>query len=275
AVFGEVYPDPVRVVSIGRSVADLLADPKAEANAAYSVEFCGGTHLANTKEAEAFALLSEEGIAKGVRRIVAVTRGEAAKAIAEAARLRAELGAVAALPDAELEKATKAFKEAVDAAVIPAPDKAALRDELAALGRRVVEFQKAAAAANKALATAKAVAAADEAAAAGKAFVVARLDVGLDQKATGEACAAIAAKHPALSALFVSVDGEKGKALAYAAVPDAITDKLKANEWVSAALVPLGGKGGGKANSAQGQGPNVDKADEALAAAVAFAAGKL
>ncbi|KAG2437150.1 hypothetical protein HXX76_005817, partial [Chlamydomonas incerta] len=224
AVFGEVYPDPVRVVSIGRSVADLLADPKAESNAAYSVEFCGGTHLSNTQEAEAFALLSEEGIAKGVRRIVAVTRGEAAKAIAEAARLRQELAAVAALPDAELEKATKAFKEAVDAAVIPAPDKAALRDELATLGRRIVDFQKAAAAANKALATEKAVAAADAAAAAGKAFVVARLDVGLDQKATGEACAAIAAKHPGLSSLFVSVDGEKGKALAYATVPDAITD---------------------------------------------------
>lgn len=44
---------------------------------------------------------------------------------------------------------------------------------------------------------------------------------------------------------------------------------------MSAALGPLGGKGGGKANSAQGQGPNVDKADEALAAAEAFAALKL
>ena len=39
----------------------------------YSIEFCGGTHLQNTKDAEAFVLLTEEGIAKGVRRIVAVT----------------------------------------------------------------------------------------------------------------------------------------------------------------------------------------------------------
>ncbi|KAG2485170.1 hypothetical protein HYH03_016060 [Edaphochlamys debaryana] len=275
AVFGEVYPDPVRVVSIGRPVDELLADPKADANAAYSIEFCGGTHLSNTKEAEAFALLSEEGIAKGVRRIVAVTRGEAAKAIAEAARLRSELARITALPDAELEKATKAFKEVIDAAVIPAPDKAAIREELAGLGRRLLDFQKAAAAANKALAVEKAVAVADAAAAAGKASLVSRLDVGLDTKAMAEACNAVAAKHPAMAVLFVSVDEEKGRALAYAAVPDSVVGKLKANDWVSAALVPLGGKGGGKPTAAQGQGSEVAKADEAIKEAEAFAAAKL
>lgn len=78
------------------------------------------------------------------------------------------------LPPADPVCAPPASRQAVDAAVIPAPDKAALRDEMGALARRVVEFQKAAAAANKALATEKAVAAADAAAAAGKAFVVAR-----------------------------------------------------------------------------------------------------
>ena len=61
AVFGEVYPDPVRVVCIGRSIDELLADPKAEGNKEYSVEFCGGTHLSNTADAKAFALISEEG----------------------------------------------------------------------------------------------------------------------------------------------------------------------------------------------------------------------
>ncbi|GLI61130.1 hypothetical protein VaNZ11_003405 [Volvox africanus] len=275
AVFGEVYPDPVRVVSIGRAVDELLVDPRDAANADFAIEFCGGTHLSNTSEAEAFALLSEEGIAKGIRRIVAVTRNEAVKAIEEAARLKHELAGIAALPDDQLEKAIKAFKETVDAAMIPAVDKAALRDELGVLGRRVVEFQKAAAAANKALAAERAVAVADAVVAAGKTFVVDRLDVGLDTRAIGEACSAISAKHPLLAALFISVDSEKGKALAYASVPDVATDKLKANEWVSTALGPLGGKGGGKANNAQGQGPNVEKAEEALAAATAFAESKL
>lgn len=64
AVFGEVYPDPVRVVSIGKPVDQLLADPAATDNRQFSIEFCGGTHLRHTGEAQAFALVSEEGIAK-------------------------------------------------------------------------------------------------------------------------------------------------------------------------------------------------------------------
>jgi alanyl-tRNA synthetase len=50
AVFGETYPDPVRVVTIGDDT---------------SIEFCGGTHLSNSAEAEAFALVEESAVAKG------------------------------------------------------------------------------------------------------------------------------------------------------------------------------------------------------------------
>ena len=52
------------MVSIGRSVDDLLKEPQRQDNHQFSVEFCGGTHLKQTSDALAFALLSEEGIAK-------------------------------------------------------------------------------------------------------------------------------------------------------------------------------------------------------------------
>ena len=67
-----MYPDPVRVVSIGKPVEELLANPAAESNRQYSVEFCGGTHLKKTGHAQAFALISEEGIAKVLAPVLAV-----------------------------------------------------------------------------------------------------------------------------------------------------------------------------------------------------------
>ena len=67
----------------------------------------------------------------------------------------------------------------------------------------------------------------------------------------------------------------KGKALAWAGVPTALTGKLSAGDWVKAALELLGGKGGGKPAQAQGQGPNIDKIGEAVEAAAKFAASKL
>ena len=59
-----MYPDPVRVVSIGKPVSELLQDPENKENCNYSVEFCGGTHVKHTNRAGRFVLVSEEGIAK-------------------------------------------------------------------------------------------------------------------------------------------------------------------------------------------------------------------
>jgi alanyl-tRNA synthetase len=74
AVFGEKYPDPVRVIAVGNDVQGLIADPSNPAWNKMSIEFCGGTHLSNTSEAEDFVLIEESGIAKGIRRIVGLTR---------------------------------------------------------------------------------------------------------------------------------------------------------------------------------------------------------
>ena len=89
AVFGEQYPDPVRVVGIGlpRSIESMVDTTGANDNTdeggvpMYSVEFCGGTHLASTGQAQDWVVLEETAIAKGVRRLVAVTGDAAFKAI--------------------------------------------------------------------------------------------------------------------------------------------------------------------------------------------------
>lgn len=91
AVFGEKYPDPVRVVSVGIPIQTLVADPLNDDWNNYSVEFCGGTHLSNTVQAEDFVLVEESGIAKGIRRIVGYTRGAATVARSKAAGIMARL----------------------------------------------------------------------------------------------------------------------------------------------------------------------------------------
>ncbi|KAG8644196.1 hypothetical protein MANES_11G108600v8 [Manihot esculenta] len=104
AVFGEVYPDPVRVVAIGRKVEELLADPDNKEWLSISAELCGGTHISNTREAKAFALLSEEGIAKGIRRITAVTTDGAFKALELASSLEQEVDEASKMDGSLLEK---------------------------------------------------------------------------------------------------------------------------------------------------------------------------
>jgi alanyl-tRNA synthetase len=79
AVFDETYPDPVRVVSIGVSIDDLLNQPPKSNGREYSVEFCGGTHLKTSKHVDRLVIVTEEAIAKGIRRVVAVTGPEAEK----------------------------------------------------------------------------------------------------------------------------------------------------------------------------------------------------
>lgn len=109
AVFGETYPDPVRVVSVGKSVDDLLANPSNEEWSKYSIEFCGGTHVVKTGDIKVFIILEEGGIAKGIRRIVAVTGSEAFEAQRTADEYNKELDAADKLPFSPLKE--KRLKE--------------------------------------------------------------------------------------------------------------------------------------------------------------------
>lgn len=275
AVFGEVYPDPVRVVSIGRPVEDLVADPANASNASFSVEFCGGTHLSDTSAAEAFALLSEEGIAKGVRRIVAVTKEEALEAIQLGEKLRGRTADARQLSPEKLEREVAALKKVVDDSVVPAAVKAELRTDIAALVKALQAAQKNAAAGNKAKAVSETVAAAAVAASAGEKSLVLQVDVGSDSKALIDASTAAQKEHPELPVILFSCDSGKGKVMVFAGVPKDLSSKLNAGQWLNAALSPLGGRGGGKPVAAQGSGPKVEALGEALEAAKTFCLEKL
>ena len=72
-----MYPDPVRVVSVGFDIDEILKDPSNDQWATSSIEFCGGTHVARTRNIKTFTILEESSIAKGIWRVVAVT-GEGA-----------------------------------------------------------------------------------------------------------------------------------------------------------------------------------------------------
>src|SRR3712207_3091238 len=69
ALFGEKYGEEVRVLTLGRSLTE---------NKPYSVELCGGTHVSRTGDIGLFKIVSEGGVAAGVRRVEALT-GEAAR----------------------------------------------------------------------------------------------------------------------------------------------------------------------------------------------------
>lgn len=256
-------------VSVGAAVDDLLKDPSSSKWKNVSVEFCGGTHLSNTKEAGSFVLLSEEGIAKGIRRIVGLTSTGADAATKLAADFQGKLEAAGKLQGAALEKELAALKGSLATAPVPAARKAELNAMVADLSKRVAEAAKAAEKANKDKAVAAAVKAADAALKAGSKYFVLTIDVGMDANALREG--AVEAQKKGVAAALFSSDAAAGKSVVYVAVPEAFKG-LEAKAWLQTALTPLGGKGGGgKGGLAQGQGGSPEKLKDAVAAAEAFA----
>ena len=267
AVFGETYPDPVRVVSVGVPIQTLLDDPDNAEWAEYSVEFCGGTHVAKTGEAKAFALISETGIAKGIRRVEALTGVPAIAAHAAADDAEQRLADAARLDASELAGEASAIAAELDQLALPVARKADLRAKLSDLQDRVKEAAKAAARAKAAEAATLAKQIAASNAASSEPVIVAELDTGGDRAALQAAMKTIQSSCPGKAILLASVDpdGEKpGVALLAAVPPELVKLGLKAGDWIRETAAVLGGRGGGRPEQAQGGGPEIDKLGEAL-----------
>ena len=159
AVFGETYPDPVRVVVMGPvdSFDSVLAAPTDARWADFSVELCGGTHVRNTSEIGSLVVMIETNISKGIRRIVAVTGEAAERAVQAAAAIEVRVDTLAdGLKEAivesrdnptegvlvTLDTAIKAATKEVDEAHIPAVKKSQLQKRVAALRKEVGDALK-------------------------------------------------------------------------------------------------------------------------------------
>ena len=145
AVFGEQYPEHVRVISIGPDIDAMVKDPTSDEWMKYSVEFCGGTHCKSSGEVERFVLISEEGVAKGIRRVVGIS-GEAARtAEADGAALLDELKSLAGAPPDKLADQISAFQQKATDTVIPIRVRHELRERITELQKKVKKQEKAAA----------------------------------------------------------------------------------------------------------------------------------
>ncbi|CAH0259409.1 alanine--tRNA ligase [Pseudomonas mediterranea] len=228
ALFGEKYGDSVRVLSMGD----------------FSVELCGGIHANRTGDIGLLKIISEGGVASGVRRIEAVT-GAAALAYLNAA-------------EEQLKEAASLIKGSRDNLI----DKlSAVLERNRLLEKQLEQLQaKAASAAGDDL-SAQAVDV------KGVKVLAVRLD-GQDGKALLGLVDQLKNKLGRAVILLGSVHEEK--VVLVAGVTKDLTGQLKAGDLMKQAAAAVGGKGGGRPDMAQGGGTDVGALDAALAQTVAF-----
>jgi alanyl-tRNA synthetase len=222
ALFGEKYADVVRVVRMG----------------AVSGELCGGTHAAHTGDIGLFKILSEGGVAAGVRRIEASTGG---RAIAHLHELETALEQVAELTKGTIEDAPERVRRLLERGRELEREIASLRAQLAGGQARDV------------LTAARDVKGVN---------VLATRVPAQDPKALREFADGLRDRMKSgVVALGAEADG---KALLLVAVTKDLTDRLKAGDLIRPFAEGVGGRGGGRADLAQAGGPDPSKLDAAL-----------
>lgn len=280
SVFDEVYPDPVRVISFGVPVEELEQNPDSGKGETTSVEFCGGTHLKRSGHIVEFVISSEEAIAKGIRRIVALTGPEALKAIKKVEIFENEIDVLkkniksSNVSTKEHVKKIVELTEKISQATISHVKKDEMRNSLNSLKKSLDDMERAkkAAMATTVVERAKQICESNPNAE----FLVKELHASNNTKALDSALKQVRSLNPETAAMFISVDEDSKKIFCLTSVPKSKVEKgLKANEWVQHISPIMNGKGGGKAESAQASGSNYDKIDEVLKLAVNFAKTKL
>ncbi|KAF7967705.1 hypothetical protein HWV62_21634 [Athelia sp. TMB] len=267
AVFGESYPDPVRVVTLEFDVEEISKDIENPKWRNTSVEFCGGTHVAKTGDIKDFVITEESGIAKGIRRIIAVTGHEAQDVTRRGNDLKAKLDRLNHITGRDKDAGLKAFTVELGQSDISTILKADLRDRLGAMRKAFdKEIKDREAAINKtAVDTLIEYFKANEKSDAYFAII----PVEGNAKILGNVITQ--GKKLSKAVYVISADGETGKVVHGNHVPPTLKAKeLDARTWAAKVAEVLGGKAGGKDDSAQGVGTNISKVDEALKVATDY-----
>ncbi|KAI8816308.1 tRNA synthetases class II (A)-domain-containing protein [Fimicolochytrium jonesii] len=285
AVFGERYPDPVRVVSIGHSIDELVTDPSNPKWHQTSIEFCGGTHVKQTGDIKQIALLEESTISKGVRRVVAVTGEDAHEVNRQADEVEKRLNGLKELGNSaasspgtgttmtQLEAALKVMAKQLDETTLPILRKHALRQDFNTIKKAFDDADKARKAREMKEAAERVKTYFTQHADAP--FLVEVLPYGGNGKALAKAIETVKGLQNK-AALLITVDSEAGKVNHSCVVPkDFVAKGLKATDWAAVVSGKVGGRNGGKDEAAAGAGTELANVDEAVRLAAEFARLKL
>lgn len=227
AMFGEKYGSEVRVLSVGDGV--------------FSRELCGGTHVRATGDIGSFKITSDEAIASGVRRIRAVTGFDAFERFREDERLI----------DASL-AALNTQRDNLPNAI------AKLADELKRTRREMDELKLKIATGSIGASSANG----DEAREINGVKVLAKTVDGLDANGTRQLSDTLLARLK--SGVVILGRETEGKVSIIVRVSDDLTDKVKAGNVIKEIVPIVGGRGGGKADMAEGGGSEPDKLPDAI-----------
>ena len=223
ALFGEKYGDQVRVLKIGD----------------FSVELCGGTHVQRAGDIGFFKIVSETGIAAGVRRIEAITGDQAVRWTQAADRQLQKLADLFKCPQDVLDdKARQALEKTRQLEKELERLKAKLATQSGGdLASRATEI-------------------------AGVKILACKIEDG-DSKALRTTLDQLKNKLGSAAIVLATVKG--GKVTLVAGVTKDLTDRIKAGELVNFVAGQIGGRGGGRPDFAQAGGNEPDKLEQALA----------
>ena len=243
ALFGEKYGDEVRVVSMGQAEDS----GKGMDQTTYSLELCGGTHVAQTGDIGGFVILSDSASSAGVRRVEALTGAAASAHLAQQSAVVSGLASALKAPMPDLERRV-----------------AALLDERKTLANEVAQLRRE-------LALAGGVGQGD-APQAKKVNGVAFLGQVVSGVSGKDLPALIDSHKASIGSVAVLLIADLGgKVAVCAGVSSDLLDRISAVDMVKAAVALLGGKGGGgRPDMAQGGGSDICNAALAIDAVEAL-----